>query len=125
MLVDRSAADIASARQRHTGFPVLAEKSANQIIGRSDLSDIVIVYFVCTNTTAVNCNCMTILRIRITDFRTNGYNRIQENIDIIHIRQVPNCHSLITHDRCCQNTKGRILCSANLYFANQRIPAFY
>ena len=60
MLVDRPAADIASARQSHFRSFILSEQRAQQIVGRSDLFNIVIFNIKIRDRTAVDLDGMSV-----------------------------------------------------------------
>ena len=122
MLIDRSASDIASSRQRNFRSFIFPEKSSQQIVRRSDLLNVIILYIKIADRTSVDLYCMTIDPLH---HRADSLDRFQHHIHIIHIRKIIDLNSLIRHDCSRQNCKRRIFRAADLHFSDKRIPAFY
>ena len=121
MLVNGTAADVASARKRYLGLLVFAKQSAQQIIGSSDLLDILIVHVQRVNGGAVDLHSVAILAVYP---RTNAFDGLKQDVGISYIRYIFNQYGLICHNCCCQNGKCGILGTADLYFADQGVAAF-
>ena len=120
MLVDRTASDIASARKRHLRTFIFSKESTQQIVRCPDLLDIIILNIEIPDRASVDLHCMPIDTL---NHRTDSRDRLQHHIDVVDIRKILNLNGLVCHDRCCQNRKRRILCTANFYFPYQRISA--
>ena len=121
MLIDRSASDIASARQSHFCSLVLSKHRTQKIVRCSDLLDIIIFYIKVCNCASVNLNCVSVNSL---NHCSDSLNRFQQHIDIIYIRQIVNQNGLVCHDRCRENSQCRIFSSADFNFPYQRIAAF-
>ena len=123
VLVNRPCADIASARERHTGLTVLAEQCTDQIIRCTDLTYIIIVNLMGKNVLTADGNNMTVIRIRILNLRSDGFDSFQKNMYIVDVRQIADRNLLIRHDRRRKNTQCGILGTADLDCTNERIAA--
>ena len=122
VLVDRTGTDLAAARKRYTGLFVFTQHRTDQIIGSSDLMNIVVVDHEFTDALAVDLNDMGIILFRKAHHGADGFYSFQEYTDIVDIRQIADRHGLIAHDRCRQDAKSGILRPADLNVTDERIP---
>ena len=87
MLIDRSAADIASARKRNFRMLVLAKQSTKKIIRSTDLLDIFIINTEIADGRTVDLYSRFIDTLNLS---TNLCNSLKQNIDVPHIWQILN-----------------------------------
>ena len=120
MLVDRSASDITSAGKRNFRLVILAQKRAEKIIGRADLSNIFILDRTVAYGRTVYFYRMPVYALNV---RADPGNRLQENIDIIDIRKIFKCYGFIGHDRGGDDRERCILSPCDLNFSHQWISA--
>ena len=123
MLVDRTKADITSARQGHCRAAVLAQKRPDQVIGSSDLAHIIIVH------DSVSVDPGTVdpvtVAVDLLDVRADRLDRAQDRADIADIRYILDCNSLVGHHRSGQNAQSCIFGTRNFHFTAQGISPFH
>ena len=121
MQVDRSAADVASARKRYFCSFIFSKKCSQQIVGSSDFLNKLVIYTYLTDHRTIDSHFMAADPVNSGSDHTD---RFEQDIDILDIRKIIDHHGLICHNRRCQNTKCRIFRSADFNFAHQGIAAF-
>ena len=121
VLVNGTAADIAASGKRHLRMLVFPKKGAEQIVGRPDLLDIVVLDINARHAFSVDLHCVPVYPVH---HRPDPGDRVQKYIDVIYIRKIIDHDSFIAHYRSCKDRKGCVLCSAYLYLSDKRIAAF-
>ena len=118
MLVDRTASDVASARQRNFRFFVFAKKSAQEIVGRTDFFNIFIINAQIPDGRCIDPHGMAVDAVHGGSDLCDCF---QKYINITDIRQVFDQDRLIGHRCCRKNCKRRVFCSPDFHFAHKRI----
>ena len=122
VLVDRPASNIAAARQCYFCLIKSAKQCPQQIIRCSDLFNIFVIRMNGHNRTSINLYTMSVYSVYS---RTDTFNRINQDVDILYIRKIIYGNCFICHNRCSQYTQCCVLCSAYFYLSCQRSSTFY
>ena len=122
MLVNRTASDVAAARERNLCALILSKQCSNKIIGSTNFTDILIIYAYLTDRRCIDLYGMPVNPLYLS---TNLRNRLEKDIDVPHIRQILYDDIIIGHNSSRQNTKRRILRPADHHISNQWITALH
>ena len=115
MLVDRAASNVTSTRKWYFCMFVFTKKCSQQIVGSSDLLDILIINTYISNCRSVNLYSRFINTVYLC---SNTSDCFKQYIDIPYIRQILYQNRLISHYGCCKNRKCRILGTGNLHLTD-------
>ena len=120
VLVDWTASDVTAAGKSHFRLPVLSEKRSQQIVGGTDLLDIIVL-----DHEVMNLSSVDLYRMPVHPFHKNSdtLHCLKKNVRITHVRHIFNQNRLIRHYRSCKNRKRSVFRAADFHLAHQRIPA--